>query len=425
MLAAEQQPVKVIYISAYTPRKCGIATFAKDLNGAINTLNPNALGDIIALNDSGQEYSYPWEVKLRIAQHKKADYIMASHYINQSSADIVSLQHEFGLFGGPEGDNSACLSAGTDIQVNREKFEEHLHSRYYILSMLERIHKPIITTFHTILSEPDTHQAYIMRRIIEQSKAVVAMTESSRQVLIDVYGCPPEKAVVIYHGVPDFTFNGIAAHKRKLRIKAEPMILTAGLIGPGKGLEYTIAAMPAILKTLPNAKLYIVGETHPVILRNEGEIYRESLVKLAKKYHVSKSIRFVNKYLDDDQLRRYYQAADFFITAYRNIQQSASGTLAWALGAGKICITTPYLYAKEVLADGAGIMIERNDSDAIAKSILSTYANKDFAHTTRKLAYRKGQKFRWPNVGLNYLNLFRLVLMQQQTHSRLMKKALA
>lgn len=408
-LAEQQQPVRAIYIASYPPRRCGIATFTKDLTSAINNVNPEALAEIIAMNDSGQDYDYPWEVKLRIRQHTKADYMMAAKYINQSSADIVCLQHEFGLFGGPEGDFSTCLSAGGQVPQSILR-QRHLSSQNYLLDMLEKIDKPVITTFHSILLEPNAQQMYMMRSIIERSSACVAMTNHSRQVLIDVYGCPAEKAVVIYHGVPDFTFNDVLKHRQKLHIKASPMILCAGLLGPGKGLEYVIEAMPAIVNRLPEAKLYIVGQTHPVILRSEGEQYRESLAELAKKLKVSRQVRFVNEYLDADELRRYFQATDFFITAYKALDQSGSGTLAWALGAGKVSLSTPYHYAKEVLAKDTGILINPGSSSEISENIMSIFNNHELMAELSKRAYAMGRKFSWPIVGLSYLNLFRLVL---------------
>ena len=184
-LAKQQSPVRVIYVASYPPRMCGIATFTKDLTTAINNVNPDALAEIIALNDFGEEYEYPWEVKLRIGQHKKSDYLMAARYINQSSADIVCLQHEFGIYGGPEGDYSTCLSAG-GAPVDPQLLNKHLTSRYYLLDMIDRIEKPIVTTFHTILPNPDAHQMYVMCRIIDRSAAVVAMTEDSRRLLITV-----------------------------------------------------------------------------------------------------------------------------------------------------------------------------------------------------------------------------------------------
>ena len=385
-LAEQQQPMRAIYIASYPPRRCGIATFTKDLTSAINNVNPEALAEIIAMNDSGQDYDYPWEVKLRIRQHTRTDYLMAAKYINQSSADIVCLQHEFGLFGGPEGDYSTCLSAGGQLPRSSH-MKRHLSSQNYLLDMLEKIEKPVITTFHSILLEPNGQQMYMMRSIIERSAACVAMTNHARQVLIDVYGCPPKKAVVIYHGVPDFSFNDVLKHRQKLRIKASPMILCAGLLGPGKGLEYAIEAMPEIVKSLPRARLYIVGQTHPVILRNEGEKYRESLQALAKKLKMGRQVRFIDKYLEADELRQYFQATDFFITAYKTLEQSGSGTLAWALGAGKVSLSTPYHYAKEVLGKDTGILISPGDSSEISKNIVSVFNNHELMEELSKRAY--------------------------------------
>jgi glycosyltransferase involved in cell wall biosynthesis len=329
------------------------------------------------------EYEYPWEVKFRIKQHDVHDYSSAAHYINQSSADLVNLQHEFGLFGGVDGD--------------------------YLLPLLDTIDKPLITNFHTILPEPDEHKLYIMKRIIEQSAAAIAMTESSRRLLIDVYGCPANKAISIGHGVPDFTFNQIAYHKQKLRIKASPMILIAGLIGPGKGLEYVIDALPAILKAIPTAKVYIVGQTHPHILKAEGEKYRESIMGRVKKLRVSRAVTFVNRYLDEAELKRYFLAADFFVTAFPNVQQPTSGTLAWAIAAGKVCISTPYHHAREMLANDIGILVEPGNAQAIADSIIATWKNQDYMLKLRQSAYQKGRQITWPNIGMSYLELFRLI----------------
>lgn len=386
-LAGRQRPMKVIYISTYIPRRCGIATFTKDLTTSVNNLNPHALAEIIAINDEVQEHEYPWEVKLRIGQNNPQDYSMAAHYINQSSTDIVNLQHEFGLFGGVSGD--------------------------YLLPLLDSIEKPLVTNFHTILPEPGTHEKYVIQRIIERSAAVVAMTESSRQILLDVYDCPPEKAVVIHHGVPDFAFNSIDLHKKRLRIKAEPMILMAGLIGPSKGYEYMIDAMPAIVAEAPTAKLYVVGQTHPHVLHRDGEAYRNRLRRLARSNNVSKNVVFVNRYLDDDELRRYYLAADYFVTPYPGMQQPTSGTLAWAVGAGKVCISTPYHYAREILSEGAGVLVPALDSAALAKAIVELCKDAGKHLALRQRAYKRGRQMTWFNTGLKYLNLFELVSQAQ------------
>lgn len=390
-LAGRERPTKVIYISTYIPRRCGIATFTKDLTTSINNLNPHALAEIIAINDEVQQHEYPWEVKLRIGQNNPQDYSMAAHYINQSSTDIVNLQHEFGLFGGVSGD--------------------------YLLPLLDSIEKPLVTNFHTILPEPDTHEKYVIQRIIERSAAVVAMTESSRQILLNVYDCPPEKAVVIHHGVPDFTFNNIDAHRKRLRIKADPMILMAGLLGPSKGFEYMIDAMPAIVAEAPNAKLYVVGQTHPHVLHREGEAYRSRLRRRVRDNKVADSVVFVNRYLGDDELRRYYQATDFFVTPYPGMQQPTSGTLAWAVGAGKACISTPYHYAREILSEGAGILVPPKDSLALAKEIVDLCKDAGKQLALRERAYKKGRQMTWFNTGLKYLNLFELVRQAQEAEA--------
>jgi len=379
--AQQSIPIRTIYISSYVPRRCGIATFTKDLTTAMS-LNTQTLVEIMAVLDD-IDYLYPWEVKTRIAQHSLSDYIEAARYINRSSTTIVNLQHEFGLYGGEDGE--------------------------YILSLIDALERPLVTTFHTILPEPDDHKAYIMRRIIARSAAIVAMTNESLQTLIARYDCPPEKIVLINHGVPDFSFNGMKLHKKKLGVTAAPMILTAGLLGPGKGLEFVLDAMPNILSKLPKAQLYIVGQTHPHIIKKEGEVYRESLEERARKLGIAQAVTFVNKYLEDDELHCYFSASDFFVTAYPNLQQPTSGTLAWGIASGKVNIATPYQHAREALQDGSGILIKPNDSDSIADAVISSWSHKADMETMMHKAYTKGREMTWPSVGRQYLDLFRAV----------------
>ncbi len=382
-LDREEKPIKAIYISSYIPRKCGIATFTKDLTTAVNNLNPRALAEIIALTDEGQQYEYPWEVKVRIHQNNPQDYMMAAHYINQSSADVVNLQHEYGLFGGVDGD--------------------------YILPMLDSITKPIVTNFHTIQPNPDEHKKYIMKRIVEKSAAVLAMTQSTRQILRDVYGCDIDKSVVIHHGVPDFSFNHVEKFKKRLNIKAKNMILVSGLISPGKGIQYVVEAMPEIIKNFPETELYIVGETHPVLKRNEGEKYRESLEALAQKLNVSDNVKFVNKYLDLDELIEFYKAADIFITPHIDRQQPTSGTLSYALGAGNVAMSTPYNYATEVLANDVGIFVDFENAKSISDNINKVLGDPELMKMYKTNAYKLGRLMTWPSVAQRYLNLFKLV----------------
>lgn len=403
-LPKNKSSINAIYISSYIPRKCGIATFTNDLVSAINRLNIGNPAEMIAMTDNGQSYEYTADVKREIKQLVKSDYEKAADYINKSAANIVNLQHEFGLYRVSEGNATCCLSAGAKGPDDSNAI---IDEGTYLLDMLRKVTKPIVTTFHTILSNPDNRQIYEMSKLIELSSAVIAMTETSKKTLIRVYGCPLEKVKVICHGVPDFLYNESKKYQKKLGIiKADPMILAAGLLGPGKGLEYTINAMPSIVKAAPNAKLFIVGQTHPVIIKNEGEVYREKLIQLIAKNKVTDNVVFVNRYLAGGDLFDYFQAADFFVTPYSNMQQSASGTLAWALGAGKICVSTPYQYAREMLADGAGILVRQKSSVAISRSIINAFNDPKLKESIHKKAYSRGHKSIWSNVAAQYAELF-------------------
>jgi glycosyltransferase involved in cell wall biosynthesis len=394
--------INVVYLSSYLPRKCGIATFTNDLLKSVDSINSNGSSEVIAMTDSDQIYMYPDEVKLEINQYSKSDYERAAEYINKSSADVVSLQHEFGLHTGPNSANACCLSAGAQYMPSSVIEEEH-----YLLSMVDAIKKPVVTTFHTVLPTPDIQQIYIVRRLIKQSVAIVVMSEAGRETLISVYDCPSEKIAIICHGVPSFEFEKTKKYRKKLGVDTDgPVILVAGLLGPGKGLEHVINAMPAIIKISPLAKLLIVGQTHPVILKNEGESYRNKLIKLIKDNMLFENVEFINHYLDDDDFQDYFQATDYFVTAYANMQQSTSGMLAWGLSAGKICISTPYQHAQELLSDGTGILVPQNSPSAIAKSVIGTLNNPEKAMQMRKKAYEKGREWIWDNVARDYLKLF-------------------
>lgn len=375
--------MRAIYISSYPPRKCGIASFTRDLTSAVNNLNPLALAEIIAMDDKPEGYDYPWEVKNRIKRDDPLSYIEAANYINQSSADIVNLQHEFGLFGGNDGE--------------------------YILQLLDHIKKPIVTCFHTILPEPDDQKLHIMREIVKKSDAVIAMSEMSRDLLINKYNASDKSAVLIYHGVPDFTFEENKSYKKQLKIKAERMLLMTGLIGPGKGIEYVIKAMPKILEEFPSTVFYIVGQTHPDLIKNGHDEYRTFLKDLIKEHKLEQAVKFVNKYVSLDELKKYYNAADIYLTPHLDPQQPTSGTLAYALGAGKVCFSTPYIYAKEMLANETGVLVPFRDSDAIANKTLNVFKDANLYNKYRSNAYKLGKLMQWPRVAQKYLKLFRLI----------------
>ena len=383
LLNEKEKSIRAIYVSSYIPRRCGIATYTKDLTSAINSLNPESLAEIIAMNDVDESYDFPWEVKLRINQNNNDDYIAAAHYINQSSADVVNLQHEFGLYGGVSGD--------------------------YILPMIDMINKPIVSCFHSILPAPDSHQQYIIGRLIEASEAVVAMTHISKQILKDVYNCPDEKSVVIYHGVPDFEYNSMSKYKNKLGIETDSMLLMSGLIGPGKGIEFVIEAMIEIVKEHPHVKFYVLGQSHPSLIKGKKDEYREFLTNLVANNNLQDNVIFENRYLDLEELISYYKAADIFLTPHLDPQQPTSGTLAYALGAGKICISTPYNYAKEVLANKNGFLVPFRDSKSIADIVKNAVDKPQEMEEYKKNAYQLGKKMQWPRIAKQYLDLFKIV----------------
>ncbi len=384
ILEEVSKPIRAIFIGSYIPMKCGIATFTKDIVNAINNQNPEALAEIIVSDDGMSEYSFPWETKYRIMKEDASTYIETAHYINQSSAEIICIEHEFGIYGGNDGE--------------------------YILPMIDMINTPIVTCFHTILTNPTDQERYIMRRLIEASSAVVAMSMDSRQLLIDVYGCTPDKAVLIHHGVPDFALTNTKKYKKKLKIDADTMLLMSGLLGPDKGIEYVIEALPSIVKDNKNVKFYILGQTHPGVLRTSGEAYRESLIKLADELKVSENVVFINKYLSLERLMEYYKAGDIFLTPHLNAQQPTSGTLAYALGAGKVCISTPYVYAKEMLDHHTGILVPFRESIPIADAVNTVLSDSELFNKYRETAYSKGKKMQWPRIASKYLNLFRLII---------------
>ncbi|MEK9167297.1 MAG: glycosyltransferase family 4 protein, partial [Patescibacteria group bacterium] len=345
-LAATEPKVRAIYVATYIPRECGIATFTKDLTNAINVLNPHRLADIAALDDEslgGEHLNYPWEVKYKIDQKSLKSFLDAADYINQSSAEIVSIQHEFGIFGGKYGE--------------------------YVVPFIEAIKKPVVLTYHTVLPSPNEQQKDIIERISTRAKAIVVMVQTAADRLVDVYGVSPKKIVVIPHGIPDITFGPSQPHKAALGYSSKTLISGFGLLGRGKGYEHAIEAMKDVVAKHPNAHLLLLGQTHPVVLRNEGEKYRQSLKRLVKRLGLEKNVEFANRYLSLPEIVRYLQATDIYITPFPGLDQITSATLAYAIGAGKACVSTPYLFAKEVLADDRGLLTEPDDAKDLAEKI--------------------------------------------------------
>lgn len=378
------RPVRVLYVSSYIPRKCGIATFTKDLTNAINLLNPLELAQIVAMDNKISEgLSYPHEVKYRIRQGIQGDYGQVVDYVNESNkVDLVVIQHEFGIFGGRDGE--------------------------MVTELLDKIEKPMITTLHTVLSKPTAGMRKIVKRIGEKSRYVVVMLEVSADILVSVYGVKRQKIMVIPHGVPDFP--RMSEGRKKFGLVGRVVMTSINLMSAAKGIEYVIGALPEIIKQVPNLTYLVVGETHPVVKLTEGEKYRRKLEKLVKDLDLGKSVKFVNKYLPLAKLVNYVGASDIYITPYLEPQQAASGSLAYAIGAGKVCVSTPYLYAREMFTLGCGKLVPFRDSPAIAKAVLELLGDRQGRVECEEKAYQLGRTMTWHNVGHLYYHLFHYAL---------------
>lgn len=390
-LAATEHRLRVIYVSTYIPRECGLATYTKDLTTAINILNPNYLSEIAAIDDAesgGERKHYPWEVKRKVEQENLSSWLGLAKYINESSADVVNIQHEFGLYGGEMGE--------------------------FVIEFMKVVKKPMVVCLHTVLPKPTPKMRKIVREIGRRSSAIIVIVDAAAKILEKAYGIDPHKVVTIPHGVPDIPFGPSATFKRKLGYRGWNIISSFGLLSRSKGYQHLIAALPAVIKRHPKTKLLILGETHPVVKRHSGEVYRKSLENQVKKLGLEKNVEFVNRYLTLREIVEYLRATDIYVTPYPNMEQVSSGTLSYAVSAGKPCISTPYTYAKEVLSGGRGLLMERNNSADLAKKILKLLDNPKSAGKMARLAYDYGRNMIWPSVALRHLDLFEIVAQEHE-----------
>jgi glycosyltransferase involved in cell wall biosynthesis len=384
--------IDIGYIATYPPQECGIATFTKDLATAISKYTPFSNPAVVAVSEAGLIEQYPKIVKYCITKSDQNSYLEAADFLNKSSVGIVSLQHEYGIFGGPDGE--------------------------YILSLLEKLQKPVVTTLHTILFYPTENQKRIIQRIAELSASLVVMVKMGKKMLIEGYGIAPEKIVIIPHGVPNVHRVSANMVKKSLGIQNRPVLSSFGLINRGKGLEYVIQAMPRILQKHPNALYLVLGETHPGVRNFEGESYRQELLRLVAELGLTKNVLFNNRFLTLEELINYLCATDIYITPYINKDQIVSGTLAYALGCGKAIISTPYLYAEEVLSNGRGVLVDFRNSDQIADAVDRILSDPAFREQLESKAYKYGRRAAWFNVAIDYLDLFDRIRQPKNTSTR-------
>ena len=368
------------FLSTYPPRECGIATFTKDLIDSIDLLGKFAPARVIAVNEIGTIYDYDSRVKQQIRQDFEVDYVQAAKYFNSSRINVVNVQHEFGIFGGEWGK--------------------------YLVSFLQNVNKPVITTLHTIQPDFEPKARNVLKEITAHSKAVVVMAKAAKNLLSE-YDVPSKKINVIQHGCPDIPFLASDSVKPSLGLKGRTILSTFGLISAGKGVEFVIQALPSLIEKHPNILYLIIGETHPEVRKNEGESYRMSLIRLVDQLGLRNHVGFHNRFLTKRELIRYLHATDIYITPYIGPNQISSGTLVYALGAGKAVVSTPYLHAKEVLSHGRGLFCEFKNPDSIAAEVKKLLENDKLRKEMEKKAYRYSRSFTWPKVAQKYIDIFK------------------
>lgn len=378
--------VKLALVGTYAPRKCGLATFTTDVHRQLVAHHPEFEVEVFALDEpsAGVEYT---GVDTLIVQDDPASYAAAARRINQSGAGAVWIQHEFGIFGGPDGE--------------------------MICDFIDRIAAPLIFTLHTVLSEPSDRQRRIIKHLLERAMRVMVMSEHGRDILVSAYDAPKDLIRIIPHGAPDRPFGREGLFKERFDLAGRDVMMTFGLLGPGKGLEHAIEALPRIIAKHPSLLYRIVGVTHPNLVAREGEAYREKLQTLAERLGVSDHIVWENRFLDTEELLDQIEACDIYLTPYPNLQQSTSGTLSYAVALGKAVVSTPYVHARELLADQAGILVEPNSPTALAEAVIALLNDRLHLDATKRRAYDKGRGTIWAEFAQASADLVRGAIRTQ------------
>jgi glycosyltransferase involved in cell wall biosynthesis len=392
-----QQPSdirKIAFLGDYLPRKCGIATFTTDLRCAVAAEFPAMQCLVVPVNDLAGGYDYPAEVRFEIAEQDLPSYLRAADFLNITDVDVVCVEHEFGIFGGPAGS--------------------------HVLALLRELQMPIVTTLHTVLREPSPEQRRVMRELVRLSTRLVVMSERGQQFLREVYQAPAAKIDLIPHGIPDMPFADPNYFKDEFGVAGKQVLLTFGLLSPNKGIEYALRALPDIIREYPNIVYIVLGQTHPNLLRDEGEAYRLSLERLAKDLGVQRHVVFFNRFVELEELMRFIGAADIYLTPYLTEAQVTSGTLAYAFGAGNAVVSTPYWHAAELLTAERGKLVPFRDARAIAVAVVELLRDEPLRHSMRKNAYKLGRDMVWSRVAQLYMKSFE---QARQDHSFVGRKS--
>ena len=372
-----QRPIRIAVIGNHLPRQCGIATFTTDLCNAVAAEYGAAQLLVVAINDGQSSYLYPERVRFEISEGDLASYRRAAEFLNGEDVDLVCLQHEYGIFGGKSGN--------------------------YIIELLKHLNMPVITTLHTVLREPNLDQRVVMHKIAARSDRLIVMSQHSSHILQEVFGVPAEKIDLIPHGIPDLPFEQSDPYKSRFSCQGKSVLLTFGLLSPNKGFESVIQAIPSILASHSNVIYMIAGATHPHVRALEGDRYRLELQGLAKKLGVERQVLFVNRFVAPEEMAALVGSADIYITPYCHEAQAVSGTLAYALGAGKAIISTPYWHATEVLDHGRGILVPFESPAAIAKATVTLLDNDKARQAMRERAYLYSRPMIWKRVAQSYM----------------------
>lgn len=389
---ASSLPHRTAFLGGYAPRLCGIATFTSDLCEAVATAVPASHVYSCAVNDRVAGYDYSPRVRFEIAEQSLDSYRRAADFLNFDKADVLCVQHEFGIYGGQAGS--------------------------HLLALLKEVRMPVVTTLHTVLEKPDPVQRAVMDELVDRSDRLVVMAQKGREILRETYGVTESKVDVIPHGIPDMPFVESAAYKNQFGVDGRTVLFTFGLLGPGKGIEHAIEALPAIIKRHPDVVYLILGATHPHLLAAEGESYRLGLERLVEDVGVQDHVIFYNRFVSLDELKEFIGATDIYLTPYLNEAQITSGTLAYVFGAGKAVVSTPYWHAAELLAEGRGTLVPFRNPDAIAQGVLGYLDHPEQLVKTQESAYQFGREMIWPIAANRYLESFGNALADRTIVSR-------